>query len=118
MLQSLSKFKIISILAKLCDVILVIGDTKIGAHRVVLGSASDYFAAMFTSNIREATVREVTMKDIDPESLKSLIKYMYLGTYSVLNADDEFSTKPLLKKVFSVRNFIKFNRFHFKNIFF
>lgn len=72
---------------------------------------------MFTSNVREATVREVTMKDIDPESLKSLIKYMYLGTYSVLNVDEKFSTKPLHKKVSSVRDFIKFNRFHFQNIF-
>uniref|UniRef100_A0A8D2QM57 BTB domain-containing protein n=1 Tax=Zosterops lateralis melanops TaxID=1220523 RepID=A0A8D2QM57_ZOSLA len=39
---------------QLCDVILIAGDRKIPAHRLVLSSVSDYFAAMFTSDVCEA----------------------------------------------------------------
>nr|BAE90000.1 unnamed protein product [Macaca fascicularis] len=35
---------------QLCDVILIVGNRKIPAHRLVLSSVSDYFAAMFTSD--------------------------------------------------------------------
>uniref|UniRef100_A0A8C8YQQ9 Kelch like family member 1 n=1 Tax=Prolemur simus TaxID=1328070 RepID=A0A8C8YQQ9_PROSS len=36
---------------QLCDVILIVGNRKIPAHRLVLSSVSDYFAAMFTSDV-------------------------------------------------------------------
>jgi hypothetical protein len=34
--------------SQLCDVILVSGDHRVPAHKLVLGSASDYFAAAFS----------------------------------------------------------------------
>ena len=37
---------------QLCDVILVAGDHRIPAHKLVLGSASDYFAAAFSDDDR------------------------------------------------------------------
>ena len=64
---------------QLCDVILVVGAKKIPAHRIVLSAASDYFAAMFTNDVKEATQEEIKMKDVDPESLAALIQYMYTG---------------------------------------
>ena len=64
---------------QLCDVILIVGALRIPAHRVVLSAASDYFAAMFMSDLREAQEMEIEMKDIDPEALQSLVSYMYSG---------------------------------------
>lgn len=64
---------------QLCDVILNAGSKRISAHRLVLSSASDYFAAMFTSNVREATQEEIHLKDVDPEALAALINYTYTG---------------------------------------
>lgn len=64
---------------QLCDVILVAGSKRIPGHRVVLSAASDYFAAMFTSDVREATMEEIQMKDVDPEALAALVHYTYTG---------------------------------------
>ena len=59
--------------------VLVAGTRRIPAHRLLLCAASDYFAAMFTSDVREATQDEVKMRDVDPEALQLLVHYMYTG---------------------------------------
>jgi kelch-like protein 1/4/5 len=67
---------------QLSDVTLVCGTRRIPAHRIVLSSASDYFAAMFTNDVREATQDEVRLKDVDGEALGILVHYMYTGWYN------------------------------------
>lgn len=64
---------------QLCDVILVAGERRIPAHRLVLSSVSDYFAAMFTSDVREAKQDEVKMEGVDPDALWVLVQYAYTG---------------------------------------
>lgn len=48
--------------------------------RLVLSSVSDYFAAMFTSDVREAKQDEVKMEGVDPDALWVLVQYAYTGT--------------------------------------
>ena len=50
----------------------------------MLSSASDYFSAMFTSDVVEATQNEVNMKDVDPDAMTALVKYMYDGGFECL----------------------------------
>uniref|UniRef100_A0A8C2B4A2 Kelch-like family member 5 n=1 Tax=Cyprinus carpio TaxID=7962 RepID=A0A8C2B4A2_CYPCA len=64
---------------KLCDVVLLAGDRRIPAHRLVLSSVSDYFAAMFTSDVREAKQEEIKMEGVDPDALWVLVQYAYTG---------------------------------------
>ncbi|KAM8733123.1 kelch-like protein 4 isoform X1 [Sparus aurata] len=64
---------------QLCDVLLIAGDHKIPAHRLVLSAVSDYFAAMFTSDVREAKQEEIKMEGVDPEALRSLVNFAYTG---------------------------------------
>ncbi|XP_036069847.1 kelch-like protein 4 isoform X4 [Oryzias melastigma] len=64
---------------QLCDVLLIAGEHKIPAHRLVLSAVSDYFAAMFTSDVREAKQEEIKMEGVDPEALKSLVQFAYTG---------------------------------------
>ncbi|NXQ81595.1 KLHL4 protein, partial [Nyctibius grandis] len=64
---------------QLCDVLLIVGDQKIPAHRLVLSAASDYFAAMFTNDVREAKQEEIKMEGVDPDALKALVHYAYTG---------------------------------------
>ena len=66
---------------QLCDVILIAGQKRLPAHRLVLSAASDYFSAMFTHDLQEATQEEIRMKDVDPEALASLLQYMYTGEH-------------------------------------
>lgn len=65
---------------QLCDVTLVAGNRHIRGHRLVLSAASDYFAAMFTSPVLEATQEEVVMRDMDPDALTTLVHYCYTGS--------------------------------------
>ncbi|XP_078258388.1 kelch-like protein 1 [Rhinoraja longicauda] len=64
---------------QLCDVILVAGNRKIRAHRLVLSAVSDYFAAMFTSDVCEAKQEEIKMEGIDPGALWDLVQFAYTG---------------------------------------
>ncbi|XP_035192292.1 kelch-like protein 1 [Oxyura jamaicensis] len=64
---------------QLCDVILIAGNRKIPAHRLVLSSVSDYFAAMFTSDVCEAKQEEIKMEGVDPSALWDLVQFAYTG---------------------------------------
>ncbi|NXG45367.1 KLHL4 protein, partial [Psilopogon haemacephalus] len=64
---------------QLCDVLLIAGDQKIPAHRLVLSAVSDYFAAMFTNDVREAKQEEIKMEGVDPDALQALVRYAYTG---------------------------------------
>ncbi|XP_008568430.1 PREDICTED: kelch-like protein 4 isoform X2 [Galeopterus variegatus] len=64
---------------QLCDVLLIAGDLRIPAHRLVLSAVSDYFSAMFSNDVIEAKREEVRMEGIDPNALNSLVQYAYTG---------------------------------------
>lgn len=51
-------------------------------RRLVLSAVSDYFAAMFTNDVREAKEEEIKMEGVDPEALRSLVHYAYTGACS------------------------------------
>ncbi|KAK6493626.1 kelch-like protein 5 isoform X2 [Huso huso] len=84
---------------QLCDVVLVAGDRKIPAHRLVLSSVSDYFAAMFTSDLREAKQDEIKMEGVDPNALWALVQYAYTGHLELKedNIESLLSTACLLQ---------------------
>uniref|UniRef100_A0A8C5UQV6 Kelch like family member 1 n=2 Tax=Microcebus murinus TaxID=30608 RepID=A0A8C5UQV6_MICMU len=48
-------------------------------QRLVLSSVSDYFAAMFTSDVCEAKQDEIKMEGIDPNALWDLVQFAYTG---------------------------------------
>jgi kelch-like protein 1/4/5 len=67
----------------LCDVVFICGHghtkQRIAAHRIVVATLSDYFRAMFESNMLETKQREIVINDIDPDALEKLILYAYEG---------------------------------------
>ena len=63
--------------SKLSDIVLVVGEKKIEAHRLVLAAFSDYFSAMFTGDLSENKKDVVHLTDMDPQAVEALIKYAY-----------------------------------------
>ncbi|CAH1397653.1 unnamed protein product [Nezara viridula] len=68
---------------QLTDVTLKAGDTSLKVHRVVLASVSDYFLAMFKSDLIESKAELVEMKEVDGHALSSLVSYAYTGNIDV-----------------------------------
>ncbi|XP_037094385.1 kelch-like protein diablo [Pollicipes pollicipes] len=62
-----------------CDVVLRVGEQRFPAHKCVLASASPYFKAMFTSQLKESQDEEVTLNGLEPAMLEVLLQYAYTG---------------------------------------
>ncbi|XP_056130977.1 kelch-like protein 3 isoform X2 [Lampris incognitus] len=67
----------------LCDVQLVAGSIAVPAHRVVLASCSPYFCAMFTGDMSESKAQEVEIREVDGQTLKRLVDYIYTAEIDV-----------------------------------
>ncbi|XP_019637695.1 PREDICTED: kelch-like protein 13 [Branchiostoma belcheri] len=52
---------------------------SIKVHKLVVASCSDYFKAMFTSGMKEATMDHIDLSGVNGEGLRSLIDFMYTG---------------------------------------
>jgi hypothetical protein len=69
----------------LCDVVFICSNgqikQQITAHRLVVATLSDYFRAMFESNMLETKQREIVINDIDPDAFEKLILYAYEGKF-------------------------------------
>jgi hypothetical protein len=88
--------------SSLCDVILIIGKNKIYVHKLVMVMASKVFQKMFETDMKEANNKEVELKDIKLETLKTLLKYIYTDqiddkdvTVAVLAASDMYEVLGL-----------------------
>ncbi|CAL8135367.1 unnamed protein product [Orchesella dallaii] len=61
----------------LVDVTLVAGGQAFEAHRVVLASCSDYFRAMFTTEVRESRQKEIKLEGVSAKGMHFLLDYAY-----------------------------------------
>ncbi|CAL1545214.1 unnamed protein product [Lymnaea stagnalis] len=62
---------------ELCDVEINVGKKLFFCHRLVLACVSEYFRAMFQSQMTEATERSISIKDIEEDAMEKLIQYAY-----------------------------------------
>ncbi|XP_036404965.1 kelch-like protein 3 [Megalops cyprinoides] len=67
----------------LCDVLLVAEDVEVPAHKVVLASCSPYFCAMFTGDMSESKAQRVEIRDVDGQTLRKLVDYIYTAEIEV-----------------------------------
>lgn len=70
----------------LSDVTLVVDGTKFKAHKMILAGQSPYFKALFYGNLKEATQKEIELKEISVKAFEAVLKYLYgvplsLGDY-------------------------------------
>ena len=72
---------------KLCDVVLLAGEVRVPAHRVILASISAYFNAMFTGKMAESRKKEIVINGIEPNALKSLVDYAYTASIQLTESN-------------------------------
>jgi len=61
----------------ICDYRLTVQDAKIDCHRFFLAARCRYFAAMFDSNMAEATKTTLDVLDVEPDTMLALMRYVY-----------------------------------------
>ncbi|XP_064632320.1 kelch-like protein 26 isoform X2 [Lineus longissimus] len=62
-----------------CDIRLKVDSEMFQAHKEVLGDASDYFAAMFSVDMKEKEQDMIELYDISPTGFSALLEYFYHG---------------------------------------
>ena len=68
---------------ELCDVILIVGYSRISAHRAVLAGSSPYFRAMFAGNMVESELKEITLHIGEEDAFNHIINYFYTSNLEI-----------------------------------
>jgi len=76
---------------QLTDIVLLVGSNKIHCHKLILAMTSPVFERMFMSNMKESKSNEIELKEVDIETIKSMLFFMYRE-----EIDDEKITVDLL----------------------
>lgn len=81
--QLSENFSELSMSMEYSDIVLVVQEQKLPAHKVVLAARSDYFRALLYGGMRESNQTEITLSDAPVNAFKSLLKYIYTGESKV-----------------------------------
>ena len=73
-----------------CDVKLKVDTETFRVHKQVLSDASDYFAAMFSIDMRESQQEAIELQDVSARGFATMIEYFYHGhvTLNRVNCPD------------------------------
>ncbi|XP_031626561.1 BTB/POZ domain-containing protein 9-like [Contarinia nasturtii] len=66
------------------DVIIVVDDNKIPAHKLILSASSSYFHALFSNGLVETSKNEIKLQ-VPLDAFKTILKYIYTGRISFVN---------------------------------
>ncbi|GIY60099.1 TD and POZ domain-containing protein 3 [Caerostris extrusa] len=64
----------------LCDVTLQVGSEEFPAHKAILVARSPVFKAMFTRDMQETARNVVDISDLDADTVKRMLLYVYTDT--------------------------------------
>ena len=64
---------------ELTDVVLSVGETFRGVHRVVLATVSPVLRKMFSSGMAESSSKQVELQDVSELALPALVEFAYTG---------------------------------------
>ncbi|XP_057319001.1 speckle-type POZ protein-like [Microplitis mediator] len=69
------------------DVVLIVGNKKIKAHKSILIARSPILAAMFTQDMYENLNSEATITDLDPDIVEKMLEFIYTDQVTDLDVD-------------------------------
>lgn len=70
-----------------CDFVVKVGELEFPVHRAVLVACSKYFRAMIGSLMKESIEGMVELKDLEENSVRECINFMYSGDTSTLTQE-------------------------------
>ena len=90
----------------MADVTIKIQDEQIQVHSLILASGSPVMAAMFQNNFKESRDKVIEIRDVEPDVMQHLLRYIYTGSInledvdvdSLLIAADKYAVDPLKEK--------------------
>ncbi|XP_050435394.1 BTB/POZ domain-containing protein 9-like [Adelges cooleyi] len=88
---------------KFSDVVLIVDEERLQAHRAVLASRSEYFGSLLHGNYIESHNSEVNIKEASAFSFKILLEYIYTGRMSLDNLEDE-----VILELFTISDYFSF----------
>jgi len=87
----------------LTDVEFLIAGESMYAHRFLLSARSSVFAAMFASGMEETRTGLVRIDDVDPDSFRHFLQFLYTGTLvpngdkaKIFAAADKYQVETLM----------------------
>lgn len=90
---------------KHCDVVFIIGEEEIPAHKLIISARSKVFAAMFDSDMIEKKTGRVEIVDVEPAIFKKLLRFIYCGKVESKDTDELLKLTVAANK-YSVLNLV------------
>lgn len=95
--QVCDDLKVLLLSGNLSDITIKAGEELIPAHMAILAARSPVFLGMLSSPMRESREREVTVEDLTPDSIRSLLSYIYTGSVEKAVLAEDNAAKGLLQ---------------------
>lgn len=92
---------------KYSDFTFVVGEKQFRTHKIILGSASEVFDKLFSSDMEERKTNQCKVDNIEPDIFEQLLRFIYTGE---LPADFEDVAMKLYEAAhyYRIKNLIKF----------
>ena len=95
-----------------CTVTLIMGSHTLECNKDILVNGSDYFRAMFNSNMMETKTHEVMLNDQDVTIMRSLINCLSTGELDINDNIEELTAASVRFQVESVILILTFIDFY------
>lgn len=83
---------------KRTDCSFKVDEDNIPAHRIILETRSPVFAAMFNHDTKENETGEIAIDDIDKDTIKDILEYIYSGDMKELKMEKALSAYAAAEK--------------------
>jgi len=84
------------------DIALCIGNNKLYCHKLILASSSNFFARMFDCGMKESKSNEITLKEVEFDTVKIAVTFLYTDQiehkkvdFNLLAVADMYEILPL-----------------------
>ena len=98
---------------KFADIEFLVGDQSFAAHRFILSIRSPVFDAMFESAMTEAATRQVRIEDVDANTFRAFLEFLYIGTLKSFDRKEQLLS---LARKYQVETLIPLCQSNFEKI--